>query len=798
LEIDKKSKSILSFRPNISFVEPEQQDSPISPQPEDVIPQQVEDRRIKIKNLADSVVSLAKAVQIKIDNKSKDQIIILDSGMDNAVIRALRRSYPDAANFDRITYEQYKECRDRLRDYADQVAVRSAITQDEVDNAREQMAHGKFTIGGVGTEQATNGGLRPELDDRNRLIDPLDMEEFQLDLIKLLFEMLYNMFIKPILQILPFIGGAIKDQPPGNLRPSKAMRQMSEDIIQKMDLIANSSKETRERINRGEYPLPSASSPTESQPELSNIGNPIQFQDCNLIVKTYEKGCHASMTESSVFAPMTARLHAIESTGSAISKQMDNYSSTAVASDSLSVDEQVDISFPEWLSDCIPCSQRLAFTSELSLNVGVGNILGSMLDVFEGFLTNALSQIRSLIDMFKNLDKYGDICALLDFFRDFVCVPDLAKILAILAALMMDLSFELNAIVDLALSLVVPLFLPFLIGLLDSVTKWIWLIVRPIECIIDSIQNILSKLDYNVFFQNIPNQINLPGSQQQLDTIRQKIPILGDLIPDESVTVDLGIIQRTQRAKEQAAVDKAYQNLQRLKKAANNVDASNPAAYEAYKAQESKAREEYEEAKKERDVSEITELNQQIEDFQENFNSIILQLIGFLREAVLKFQAWANGLFEEFKKLLNQYTGGTGLYFNFGLKKLALIQMIAFIKSIIDFIGSDFSCEDKNKEVESFVSNLSKESGFKVFTDENGNVYIEENIDEIDEIANALNIQNPDSLINYTGDETLDATLADTVKKLTVPSQLKVKCSLTSSVADQEKVNQWISELGSE
>lgn len=836
MDIDKRSKSLLSFRPKIEFVEPEQQDSPITAIADNPSLEEVTAKRQKIKNLADSVNNLAQAVQLKIDDKSKDQIIVLDSQVDNAVIRALRRSYPNALNFDRVTFAQYKKCRDRLREYAEKVALRSAISGADIDDAKDQISSGKFTVGGIGTEASTNGGLRPELDERNRLVEPLDMEGVQAELLKMLVNMLWKNFIAPLLKKLPIIGGAIPNE---LVRVSKSTREMVGDVQSRLSSQVAASQSASEDITSGRAGTgggdDSSSTGIGIPLNLPEIDNPTQLQDCQLIVKTYEKGCHASMTEASVFAPFTARLDFIRNFSSTISKQMVSYSDTTsketvsdktvnlnvVAGSSVSIEPKENENFFTKIgenffpggdsiggflnSECIPCGLRIKFNEELNLKAGISDIGSYMLEVMEAWLNRALSEIRNLIDMFKNLDNYIDICTLLKFFQDFVCIPDLAKILALLAALMMDLSFELNAIVDLALSLVVPLFVPFLTNLLDSLMKYVLLIVRPIECIIDSIQNMLSKLDYNVLFQNIPGQVNLLKPTATSKT-QIKIPVFGNLIPEPitvvegestfpTISVNLTPAQRAQRQKEQAAVDKAYENLQRLKKAANNVDASDSESLERYKKQETKARQEYQDALRERDLSEIGETNLALERFQQQMRGTMLDLISLLREGVLKVDAWVSSIFDEFKKMLNLYVGGNGAYISFGAKKLGIIQMIAFINSVIKFLNKDIECDDEDKEIEAFVNSLGKEAGFKVFTDEDGNVFIEENLKEINDIANALNIQSPDSLINYTGDDVLDTELSNTLEQLKVPSRLKIKCALTTSVANQEQVNEWIREI---
>ena len=199
--MDTKSREILKFRPKIDFIEPEQEPGVIEGEPAAPTVEEVADRRQRIKKLAEAVNTLAAVVQERIDKKAKDQIIRLDPGIDAAAMQAMRRTY---GVDDVITYEQYKGCKDRLRKHGEQMALKATISKEKVRKAKEDMLKGKVSIAGVGTDKAATGGLRPELDENNQVIEPLNMDEFQNELMKVLVNFLWKNFIKPILPI-PFL-----------------------------------------------------------------------------------------------------------------------------------------------------------------------------------------------------------------------------------------------------------------------------------------------------------------------------------------------------------------------------------------------------------------------------------------------------------------------------------------------------------------------------------------------------------------------------------------------------------------
>lgn len=214
-DLDSQSRGLLNFRPNINFVEPDvlpATPNPVPPPPP-VIDDGAEAERIRIRlfNLADSVEILATAVQAKIDARAIEMRVKLDPRVDAAVIQAVRRHGGE----DEITYELYKHCRDRLREYADQQASKNRITQEQIDAAREGLD--KFDAG-FGSLAAKNGTMRPELSPKAQLIEPLDLDKFQNLLIRILVNFIWKKFIKPTFKPIKIPGlGSVADLLPDKL-----------------------------------------------------------------------------------------------------------------------------------------------------------------------------------------------------------------------------------------------------------------------------------------------------------------------------------------------------------------------------------------------------------------------------------------------------------------------------------------------------------------------------------------------------------------------------------------------------
>ena len=229
-KLDFQDRSILSYRPNITFVEPEHKPGEIEALPEPDQAEEVQDLRDKAKRLANAVNTLAIAVQAKADIKAKDMVIKLDPVADAAVVASMKRMYGhEKINPYEITYEQYKGCKDRLREKGEELGERMIISNDDIRKVKDAVSRPTgslpgsqsvtegvvkpFTqLGGFNTEAAKNGGLRPELQNNAQIIEPIDMEVLQAYLVRIFVNAIWEKFFLPIFGSLPVIGELLPEE----------------------------------------------------------------------------------------------------------------------------------------------------------------------------------------------------------------------------------------------------------------------------------------------------------------------------------------------------------------------------------------------------------------------------------------------------------------------------------------------------------------------------------------------------------------------------------------------------------
>jgi hypothetical protein len=235
-KLDSRSKDILSYRPNIEFVEPEQEPGVIEPIPEPTQAEEVQELRDKVKTLAKAVNVLAAAVQAKVDIKAKNMIIKLDPKADAAVVASFKRMYGhEKINPYEITYEQYKKCKERMREKGESLGQRTALKEEDIQAVKDKISRptsslaGTATqdnvllneqagpqpfnqLGGYNTEAARNGGLRPELDSNAQVIEPIDMEVLQAYLVRIFVNAIWEKFFLPLFEGLPVVGDLMPEQ----------------------------------------------------------------------------------------------------------------------------------------------------------------------------------------------------------------------------------------------------------------------------------------------------------------------------------------------------------------------------------------------------------------------------------------------------------------------------------------------------------------------------------------------------------------------------------------------------------
>jgi hypothetical protein len=226
----------------------------------------------------------------------------------------------------------------------------------------------------------------------------------------------------------------------------------------------------------------------------------INFQDCMNIIQAYERAAHTSATESSVFAPLA---HTVQSNRSWAQSNKEVLSARLLDPTLVSTDLQtrssstgtlqrlrgknLDDALKVLKDDCIPCDTRIKLSIENALS--------------EANINTYLDDVKARIKMLSHLDKllgdvdvYRDICALLEALN-FMCVPDLQRLVSILMALMLKVNLGLGDMFSLIVSLILPMIMPLLSGVVNILDQFTLLVTSPIDCILDSLLLQMSKLN---------------------------------------------------------------------------------------------------------------------------------------------------------------------------------------------------------------------------------------------------------------------------------------------------------------
>lgn len=436
-------------------------------------------------------------------------------------------------------------------------------------------------------------------------------------------------------------------------------------------------------------------------------------------------------------------------------------------------------------SKCIPCGFRLDNLDDLAIKIGTGfgGALSEYLQFWEALLKKQWDQLQEMLKLFTNTDPFIDLCALIKFITQFMCVPDIARMLSALMALGSKISFEFSGTFDLIIQLVGPLLSAFLGNIVATIEKYIWMVIRPLECIIDSMQALLSKLDYNILFSNIDSLdkhidmggprvgADFPGTSERERRNRKedprgdytfrlseprfspdepKVPWIDGHIPrrdiaegerfmeaDFNLAGPLGTAINGENARNQKAIDTATRELAAIRNAGRNVDGSDPEAIRKQRAKERAGQEKYKEAVEKRDLSYIGRANASIDRGVAGLKSSVVMMIGYMREAVSAVEGFFDFLFDEFKKLIGEYLGGGDTMIAVLIRKLALTQLIGIVTQIYKAILRGAICpEDANDiKVENWVPD---QSGMKIWTEDDGTIHIEGDDQEIEDAIENL------------------------------------------------------------
>lgn len=232
-KLENEDKSLLDYRPEIRWVEPTIEGNiPEGKKPLGDTQEQVnKDLDLLVKS-AKAYQLLAEVFQAKVDERVKDFYIKLDPKVDRSVIDAMRRKYGNRfkggntiidftgktqaeieGNFDptKITFAQYKECREALKDRGNAMAQDFTLNKDEMKQIRaDPLQPIEF---GIMTPEGKHGLLKPESNKPSNFPE-FDPDSFMEKALKMLANLLWKKFIGPLRKI-PGAGLILPEDCPG-------------------------------------------------------------------------------------------------------------------------------------------------------------------------------------------------------------------------------------------------------------------------------------------------------------------------------------------------------------------------------------------------------------------------------------------------------------------------------------------------------------------------------------------------------------------------------------------------------
>jgi hypothetical protein len=198
-KLSSTDRGTIEYRPNINFVEPRADDDPIEGlKGPDMDIEAANEQLDKLDRLALAGDLLADALQARVDGKVGDFTVKLDKDIDKPVIDALRRKF--GAGPPEITFQQYRECRENMRQFGIDKANQLDPSDDDIKDGRTD-PQSPLPLD-VNSADAKGGLLRPEVQPKIQVIPPVDIDEFTEDMECLLMNILWQRFIRPILKIV--------------------------------------------------------------------------------------------------------------------------------------------------------------------------------------------------------------------------------------------------------------------------------------------------------------------------------------------------------------------------------------------------------------------------------------------------------------------------------------------------------------------------------------------------------------------------------------------------------------------
>lgn len=227
--------------------------------------------------------------------------------------------------------------------------------------------------------------------------------------------------------------------------------------------------------------------------------------DCAAIIKAFEKHLLSSPSEGAILGATLPKVASISSNATAASNQLKALTNPPVPEELLStfgntpeqngnlveipqVNNLVDVNaWKDWLEKCIPCSARLEFRTDL-----VDGLDDDFIDMLFQMANLFLKELSFLINLLNASDVYADICPILFAMQD-ICIPDLQRILSLLASIVYRMSVRDMQSLDLMKLLIMPIFQPIFSGLVGMLNQYKLLVTNPLTCVVGNINTQIGK-----------------------------------------------------------------------------------------------------------------------------------------------------------------------------------------------------------------------------------------------------------------------------------------------------------------
>ncbi len=259
--------------------------------------------------------------------------------------------------------------------------------------------------------------------------------------------------------------------------------------------------------------------PTAQQGSVDTI----DLQDCAAIARAFERASHFSVNEASIFAPITKHIESMRSWSQVNQQVLGSWFATPKTQDSEDsatkstglkientftavADDDFGDALKKVYKDCVPCSDRIDLLA--TFNPGK-----DLLDIFRVDIEQKIAFLTDLDSLLSDVNVYGDICRLIGFLN-FMCVPDLQKMVSVLMALMMKFNLSLDGLFSLIMTIVAPLFSPLIASIANLLSQYELLVLNPINCVIDSADDVLARLSF---------EIGESGSADDLRPVRERL-----------------------------------------------------------------------------------------------------------------------------------------------------------------------------------------------------------------------------------------------------------------------------------